>query len=341
MIPTNQIAQIKKALVESARPLIFFDDDPDGLCSFLQFYKLNPECHGIIYKKAGPLDEQFLNKVEEYGPDVIFILDLPMVSQDFLDKLSNVYWIDHHAPQEHKNVKYFNPMIQSKGKDNSPISYWAHKITESSVWVSCIGCVSDWFLPPKGLREQLFKEYPLLLPKDIKTPEEALFTTPLGKLARIYSFILKGRNRQAMTFVKVLTRIKDPYEILDQSSSQGKFIWKNYLKMYKTYESLINSVKEDSEKLLLFNYTSNTTSLTSDLSNEILYKYPEKFIIISRQQNGAYKCSLRSSKYEVLPILQKALKDVNGFGGGHLHACGCHVKEEDWDAFLDIIRSEL
>ena len=40
MIPKKEIKEIRKALSESARPLIFFDDDPDGLCSFLQFYRL-------------------------------------------------------------------------------------------------------------------------------------------------------------------------------------------------------------------------------------------------------------------------------------------------------------
>ena len=41
MITEKELKELREALINSARPLIFFDDDPDGLCAFLQFYKLN------------------------------------------------------------------------------------------------------------------------------------------------------------------------------------------------------------------------------------------------------------------------------------------------------------
>ena len=341
MIPTAQIKKLREALETSTRPLIFFDDDPDGLCSFLQFYKLNPESYGVIYKRAGPLDETFLNKVEEVQPDAIFILDIAQVSQDFLNKVSNVFWLDHHAPQTLKKVTYLNPMVKSKGEDNSPTSLWAHKITNVSNWLACVGTVGDWHLPTKDMRKDLEEEYPDLLPKNIKRPEDALFGSDLGRLARMFSFILKGHNKLAMTCAKVLTRIKSPYEILDQSSSQGKYIHKQFTKVNAMYEELKNSIKITDDPLILYNYEHNKTSLTSDLSNEILYENPSKFIIISRFRNGDHKCSLRSTKYEVLPILKKALEGLSGYGGGHLHACGANVPERDWKQFLENIKEQL
>ena len=72
MIPEEKIQELREAFVQSARPLIFFDDDADGISSFLQFYKLNPDTKGVIYKTAGPLDGSFKKKVEEYQPDRIF-----------------------------------------------------------------------------------------------------------------------------------------------------------------------------------------------------------------------------------------------------------------------------
>ncbi len=338
MIPDKQIKEIRTALINSARPLIFFDDDADGLCSFLQFYKLNPEAKGVLYKTAGPLDNRFLNKIEQYQPDTVFILDIPEVAQEFLDNVKNVYWIDHHTPQKKKNVKYYNPMILSKGMDHRPISYWASKITQNSKWLALTGCVGDWFLP-EDLRKGF--EYKDLLPKSIKKPEDALFKTDVGKLAKIFNFILKGNNKEAMTCVKVLTRIKDPYEILEQTTSKGKFIWKKFLKTNSIYNELINSVKVTKDKIILYIYTETRTSLTSELSNEILYKNPDKFIIIARENNNEMKCSLRSSKYEVLTILNNALKDVQGYGGGHLHACGANINKDDFDRFLESVRKQL
>ncbi len=340
MIPEDQIKEFRKALSESAHPIIYFDDDPDGLSSFLQFYKFNREARGVIYKAAGPLDERFLKKIKTYHADKVFIVDVAEVSQEFLDKSGETYWLDHHAPLNRKNVKYYNPMIQSKGKDNRPASYWAHKITQDNLWICMVGCVGDWFLP-EDLKDRFSEKYPDLLPKKINTPEDALFTTQLGKLAKVFSFVMKGRTKDAMTCVKILTRIDDPYEILEQKTSQGKYVWKKYQKINKEYQEIKNSVKVTKDSLLLFRYDEDKMALTSDLSNEILYENPDKFIIIARMKSGEFKCSLRSTKYEVLPILEKALKKVNGSGGGHTHACGANVVEEDFDKFLEVITKNL
>jgi hypothetical protein len=340
MIPDNKIAEFRKAFVESARPLIFFDDDPDGLCSFLQFYKLNPEAKGVIYKAAGPLGETFLKKIEEHQPDRVFILDISNVTQEFLDKAGEVYWLDHHLPVDRRGVKYYNPMIESKGKDNRPISYWAYRITQKSLWLAMVGCIGDWFIP-EDLRKEFEEQHPELLPADIKKPEDALFRSDAGKLARIFSFVLKGTTRDAMINVKILSRMDEPYEILEQSSSQGRFIWKKYSKVDRLYQEIKKSIRIEDDNLILYLYDEHQMALTSDLSNEILYEHPDKFIIIGRERNGEVKCSLRSSKYKVLQILQKALKNINGYGGGHMHACGANVKKEDFEEFIENIKKQL
>ncbi|MEM4397046.1 MAG: DHH family phosphoesterase [Candidatus Woesearchaeota archaeon] len=342
MIKETDLENIRKVLENSARPLIFFDDDPDGLSSFLQFYKLNTEAKGVIYKSSGMLDEKFLKKVQEHQPDNIFILDVAEVSQNFLDKVHNVYWIDHHSPLERKNVNYFNPMILSNGKDNKPISYWAWKITKKSTWIALVGCVGDWFIP-EDIRSEFKKDfnsfdYSDLFPDEITKPEDALFKTKIGKLARIFSFLLKGTTKEAMTNVKTLTRINDPYEILDQKTSQGKYIYKKYEKINKIYQEIKNSIKPIENNLLVYIYNDEKMALTSDLSNELLYENPDKFIIIGREKNNEIKCSLRSAKYEVLPILEKALIGIKGFGGGHLYACGANIKKEDFEKFIENIK---
>ena len=82
----EQVKQIKEELDNCKNPLFFFHDDPDGLCSFLQFYRYKKEGNGVIVKRATPqVDEQFLPKVKEYSPDKIFILDLAVVDQGFID----------------------------------------------------------------------------------------------------------------------------------------------------------------------------------------------------------------------------------------------------------------
>ena len=85
MLNQKQIKQIREELETCKRPLFFFHDDADGLCSFLLLYRFIKEGKGIIIKTTPRVDEKFLRKVEEYGPDKIFIVDIAIVDQYFLD----------------------------------------------------------------------------------------------------------------------------------------------------------------------------------------------------------------------------------------------------------------
>ena len=49
---SEQIREFKKELRDSLRPLFFFDDDPDGVCSFLLFYRFIKDGKGIIIKQS-------------------------------------------------------------------------------------------------------------------------------------------------------------------------------------------------------------------------------------------------------------------------------------------------
>ena len=85
-------------------------------------------------------------------------------------------------------------------------------------------------------------------------------------------------------------------------------------------------------------------SFTSDLSNELLYKFKDKVIIICREKNGEMKCSIRNhyeNKLKVSYVIKKALKGVDGYGGGHDHACGACIKVESFDIFLEQFKEQL
>ena len=56
---------IRKELETTSRPLYFFDDDPDGLASFLLLYRFIGEGKGVIVKAGPTLDDSYLNVVED------------------------------------------------------------------------------------------------------------------------------------------------------------------------------------------------------------------------------------------------------------------------------------
>jgi len=353
MLTQGELKELRNELLSSKKTLIFFDDDADGTCSFLLFYRFlkdySESIKGTIVKGGPELkDEIFLRKVEEYNPDKVFVLDKPMISQEFIDGVKRpLIWLDHHPLQTRSNVKYFNPLKHVSKfyvPDNRPTTYWAYKTIEKDrpqdLWIAMIGCASDWCLP--DFHKKFSKQYPDLLPKDlkIKSPGTILFETKLGILCKIVNFNLKYSTTEAMTAVKILTRINDPYEILNQTTPAGKYIYKHYDFFNKIYENMKASVKVTDEKLLLFEYD-DKYSLTSDLSNDLMYSYPEKVVLIARLKGEEYHCSFRSVDLNVRELLERSLVDINGYGGGHEHACGGNVNVSDWPKFLENLRREL
>lgn len=342
-LSSAQIRQIRDNLDNCQKPLFFFDDDQDGLCSFLQLYKYKKEGKGIIVKTTPKLGTVFVNKVKEYGPDKIFILDLAVVEQDFLDEMNvPVIWIDHHGPFERDNVKYFNPRV-SKWEDNHPTSYMCHQVVQQDLWVAAIGCIADWFIPP--FIDDFKKEYPEMIDRPYKRVGDIIYNTKLGLLTRIFAFVLKGKTNEVMKSIKVLIRIESPYEILKQETAQGKYIYKRYETANRMYEPLIKDVlrtaEKSNEKLAVFKYADDRTSFTSELSNEAIYRFPDKIIMIAREKNDEMKCSLRSSKIVLPPLVEKCLVGLEGYGGGHEHACGLNIKTRDFEEFLRRFREMI
>jgi single-stranded DNA-specific DHH superfamily exonuclease len=340
-LTNDEIVYIRNELVNSARPLIFFDDDPDGLSSFLLFYRLKNEGKGIVIKSTPEVSGEYAKKVEEYQPDVVFILDKPLVSQDFFDacKGKKVIWLDHHAPQKMHGVKYFNPRIHDDD-DNRPTSYWAYRIVLQDLWIAMAGIVGDWALPDDATKK-LRLEYPDLLSDSIIKPQDALFNSKIGHISRIFSFLLKGKTTEVLKAIKILTRIENPKELLEHNTPRSSLLYKKYQHMDDEYQKLLKSVNTNDKKIIIFTYEENKMSFTADLSNELLYKYPEKLIIIGRGKNDELKLSMRSSLLVLPPMIEKALVGIEGYGGGHAHACGGAVKKKDFQKFLEQLKAQI
>ena len=186
--------------------------------------------------------------------------------------------------------------------------------------------------------QEFKKEFPDLLDKPYKGPGDIIYNTKLGHLIRIFSFVLKGRTEDVMRCVKILTRIESPHEILNQESAQGRFIYKRYEQVNNMYEPLLKDVLRTVEKsahnLAVFTYKDDKSSFTSDLSNEAIYRHPDKVILIAREKNDEMKCSLRSAKIILPPLIEKALAGLDGYGGGHEHACGLNIKTHHFEEFV-------
>ena len=225
MLTQKQLQQIKDELDNCQNPLFFFDDDPDGLCAFLLLYRYKKEGHGFIVKTHPKLDAQYVPKIESYDADKVFVLDVANLEQDFIDaSRAPVIWIDHHGPYERNNVRYFNPRLNKKDA-NIPTTYLCYKAVDQNMWIAMTGCIADYYMP--DFLNEFEEKYPDLL-NNKKTIGDLYFKSKIGTLIKIFSFCLKGKTSEVMKCMKVLTRIQSPYEILNQETAQGKFIYKRY-----------------------------------------------------------------------------------------------------------------
>lgn len=343
----KQIKEIYEILQKSEKPLFFFDDDPDGLSSFLLLYRHFKKGTGVVVKSTPQLDEKYLPKVEECMPDVIVVLDKPLLAQSFIDAMKQIcdpiiLWIDHHPPQKNTGVQYYNPRVADDA-DNRPTNYWCWQVVKEDqpkdIWIAMAGCIGDWFLPE--FTPDFCQQFPKLMKTPVATVQEALYETKIGRVTRVFSFIQKGPTKKTMNCIKILTRVTGPDDFLEQKTSQGKFLWKWFAEVNKDYEELKKSVTDTKESLLLFTYTEDKMSFTSDLSNELIYRYPDKTILICRQKGLEMKCSIRDTHKVLPPAIQKSLKDLTGYGGGHDHACGLCVNIDDFSVFLERLKKEL
>ncbi len=343
MLTKKQIEEIRGYLNKAENPLFFFDDDPDGLCSYLILKKYIDKGKGVVLKTKPILEEGFYVKVQEYNPDYIFILDIPIVDQEFLDKVNvPVIWLDHHQPLERKGVKYFNPML-GKNKNNKPTTYWAHKIAEEKFpWLATVGTISDWYYPT--FAKKFAKENPKLLPPKIKKADEAIFNSKLGELINIFAMVLKNATSKVHRMANLLLKIEDPLELLEKETPRSKFIHREISKHMNEYKELFNKIdkeKPTKDKLFQVYLPPTKNSFTSVISNYLIYKYPKKIIMVIRQNEDKIIMSIRSATTKIAPIVTKSIEGLDGFGGGHDFACGAGVAKDQFKEFLERFQSQI
>ena len=341
-LTAKQNAEIKDELDTCNKPLFFFHDDADGLASFLLMYRYKREGKGVCVKSHPKLDNRFFKIVKEYCPDKIFVLDLAMISEEFAQEFNiPIIWIDHHPVVKLNNIKYYNPRLKDPA-DNTCASQLCYGVVDQDLWIAVLGIIGDWQV--SKVTQEFSKKFPDLLPPSITTPEKALFDSPLSELIQMINFILKGTTQDVMKCVKIMTRIESPYELINKDTSRAKFLNKRYQKIRKLYYELLKAALKTvtDDKILLISYKEDKMSFTGELSNELLYRYPDKLILVCREKGDEMKCSLRSGAKTSIPDkLEKALVGVEGYGGGHEHACGACIKTEFFNKFVEQLRDQL
>ncbi|MFB6246923.1 MAG: DHHA1 domain-containing protein [Candidatus Pacearchaeota archaeon] len=347
MIKQEILKELNNSLESSQNPMFFFDNDPDGLCSTMILQRKIRRGNAFPVK-GSPLNDGYMEKIEQNDPDCIFVLDVPVINQSFFDAIEQknipLVWIDHHKASEEevkempKFVEYINPFRDYSGPSATTyISYMVSR-EEKDLWLGVVGCIADRFLP--DYYDKFRELYPDLAINS-KDPFEIYYNSEIGKLAQMLNHGLKDRTSNVMKMLSFLKKAKSPYEVLEEKEENLEMHQK-YREVVKRYEKIISKAKEEideSADLIFFEYGGDT-SMSSEISNRLQYKNPEKVIFVAYISNESF-ANVSGRGKNVKKILETAFEEASfedSSGGGHDQAVGAKIRKEDLEDFKEKVR---
>jgi single-stranded DNA-specific DHH superfamily exonuclease len=337
MLTPQQIIEIREHLEKAQNPLFFFDSDNDGLCSFLLLRRFIKTGKGVAVKGAHYLNLNYYRKIQELKPDYIFILDIPLADEKFLDKIKQdnlpIVWIDHHDVEKPKDkeISYYNPYHNDK--TNEPVSYLCYKITNNKqdIWIAVIGSITDCYMP--DFYPEFEKKYPELSKKNIKAPFDLLYNSQLGEIAKILDFSLKDRTTNVVKMMKFMIKATGPMDILEENFHTKQFL-QHAKEIDSKYKKLIEKARKSIKGNLIYFEYAGDLSLSSNLASQLSYEFPDKIIVVIYNKGDSVNISLRGKEVDIKKILLKAIEGLESArGGGHEHACGAIMSTDDLKKF--------
>ncbi|MBI3334112.1 DHH family phosphoesterase [Candidatus Pacearchaeota archaeon] len=350
MLTEQQLIELREHLERAHNPVFYYDNDADGLCSFLLFRRALGRGKGVAIRSYPDLNESYAQRAEEFGADYVFILDKPVLSKAFVDVLARLHipivWIDHHdVPGQDFNKEYdkffiYNP-TRNSGKDKSaePVTYLTHRLLGrvEDTWLAVMGCIADHYLP--DFASVFAKQYPELWGSGIKKPFDAYYATEIGKIAQALNFGLKDSITNVVRLQQHLVQCQQPNDVLAEHPGNQTFRAK-YSELRKRYDTLLQQAHAVLKDNLLFFSYAGETSMSADLSNELCYRHPEMYVAVAYINGAITNISLRGR--DVKHILEKILPEfVQSSGGGHTDACGARIRTEDLNRFKEALEKAV
>jgi single-stranded DNA-specific DHH superfamily exonuclease len=344
MLSEKENREIREHLERAQNPLFYFDNDQDGLCSYLLIRRFLERGNGVPVKTS-PLDMSYFRRVNEFEPDYIFILDQPSVSIEFFEALHErnipLVWIDHHDIDLDSipgYVNYYNPLF-NKSKTNEPVADLCYRLVnrKEDLWLLIVGCISDKYTPKEYSR--FLEKYPDL-GIDSDSPFEILYNSEIGKIARMIGTGLKDRTSLVMKMIRFLIKVKTPYEVLDEQTDNHE-MHKHFGKIDERLQKYLRKAREEQDggKVLFFTY-SGATSMSADIANRLSHDYPDKIIVVAFVRQGRVNLSIRGKG-----VREKVLNVLENFplstGGGHEDAVGAQIDSEQLKDFEKLLKEKV
>lgn len=338
MLSKDELEQIRGFLEQSQNPLFFFDNDVDGLCSYLVLGRAISRGKGVAVKSFPSLDRSYLRKIDELNPDIVFILDKPRVSSEFIEGVYErgirIVWIDHHDVQVEKEilekVDYFNSYPSAE-----PTTYLCYNVfnNKNDMWLAMIGCIGDVYMP--DFASDFTKKHPGLFDSSLNA-FDAMFMTEIGKAIKMLNFGLKDTTTNVVKMTKYLMRANNIYDVFEENRFTKSF-HKRYEELNKVFLKLLEKAEKQKNEgnVVWFSYAGDM-SISSEIANGLYFKNKDKFIVVAYKRYDKVNISIRGKGAKrVLEGVISEMGDISG--GGHEEAVGASVPLDRLEEFKGLI----
>jgi len=333
MLTQKQLEEIKEHLEKAQNPVFFFDNDVDGLCSFLILQRGIGRGKGVAVRSYPGLNSSYLRKIDELNADYVFIVDKPVVDREFFEGVFErnvpVIWIDHHEVQVDedvlKNVEYYNSFPSSE-----PVTYIAYNVfkKQEDMWLGMIGCIGDVYMP--DFAKKFGKENPDLFNSKLNA-FDSFYMSEIGRAVGMLNFGLKDTTTNVVRLMKFLINAKGVYDIFEENRFTQQ-LHKRYGELRGIYDKLMEKAENCVDRDLVFFTYSGEVSMSSEVSNGLYFNHKDKTIVVVYKSQDKANISIRGNRAKEFTL--KAIEGIeNSRGGGHEKACGAQVPIDSLDEF--------
>jgi single-stranded DNA-specific DHH superfamily exonuclease len=132
-----------------------------------------------------------------------------------------------------------------------------------------------------------------------------------------------------------LLKAREPEEVLSETENNPMFTYA--ASMLKKCLDLVAEAKKTEKGNTIFFPYSGDTSMSSEISNMLIYEFPKHYICVAFRKEGSVNISLRGKKVD--KMLEKILANLGaGTGGGHPDAVGARIPRNKLEDFERMFR---
>jgi len=329
---------------------LFFDDDPDGVCSGSLVVTALKRIHNkdiaialTSSRLAYGMTDEHVKQFKKAGVTKVITCDNAIEEHtepvEKIAEFADVLEIDNHAicgTFKRHNILMMKPQLYLTGIDyskycTSKLAYdlfSRHCDLRDRDWVAAAGTIADISTEPwMDWLKEVFHKHKLKLKAD-------LFKTELGMVCIYINDAISYDSKNIHEAFDEVLKARSPRELLDSPL-------KRYHKaVEEELQKWTKGIEKDGEWLkdlnVVFYQVAPKFRIKSALSTILGLKYPHWTIIISAPEKNNMTLSARrgDKKVAVNRLFQIALEGLpNAAGGGHIPAAGGGCRVKDYPVF--------